>query len=867
MIAVSIVGREPVAAQVSSGNPLPLSIIVVDSASEAQAILDQLKKGDDFAAIARKQSINVTASDGGFIGKLDPKTLRVELREALSGVRSGNVTGIVKIPEGYAILKILPDSEVPAAQPTNSTRILPLLATGAIKYTLKVSGRDEAESIFQARPRTEATSQDLAGICRSRSDALANVTDQLQKKLNAFDPKDLGGTPPAERIKMLYTEAQLYAFQGNMEKALSLWEDAYALVQSAAPRLLLPMEETLGIAYLHQSELLNDVYRLPDDKCIFPPASPIQYRATQDSQKAVQYFLKYLEKQPDDLEVRWLLTLAYTTLGQYPANPPQKYVIPPSAFASKESVGRFKDVAQISGLNLSSLAGGVIVEDFDNDGLLDVVISSMDPCDPLHFFHNNGDGTFTDRTAQAGLSGQLGGLNIIQGDYNNDGCMDILVLRGGWEYPMRRSLLRNNCDGTFTDVTKASGLAEPATATQSAVWADIDNDGYLDLFVANERGPNQLFHNKGDGTFEDISHSAGIDQSVFTKGVVAADYDNDGFVDFYVSNFSGGNFLYHNNHDRTFTEVARSAGVQEPRGSFATWFFDYDNDGWPDLFVTSYYQSDNEVARTYLGMPHNAETLKLYKNMRNGKFQDVTADVGLDKVFMPMGANFGDIDNDGFLDIYLGNGDPSYGSLIPHVLLRNHEGKYFVDVTASSGTGELHKGHGIAFADVDRRGYEDILAEVGGAVPGDRHGFRLFENPGNGNDWINVHLRGVKTNRAAIGAQIKLTVENRNSRPRTIWRTVGSGGSFGANPMEQHIGLGPDARITSLEIWWPSSKTRQKFLQVGKNQFIEVKEFARTFTKLDRHSFQLGGVKKETAGSAQIRLPHEGRHNVAGNTP
>lgn len=214
----------------------------------------------------------------------------------------------------------------------------------------------------------------------------------------------------------------------------------------------------------------------------------------------------------------------------------------------------------------------------------------------MHYFHNNADGTFTDRASQAGLSSQLGGLNMIQSDYNNDGCTDILVLRGGWEFSMRKSLLRNNCDGTFTDVTRAAGLSEPATRTQTAVWADIDNDGFLDLFVGNENGPSQLFRNKGDGTFEDISHSAGVDKIAFTKGVVAADYDNDGFVDFYVSNLYGGNFLYHNNHDRTFTEVSEKAGVHQPQSqSFATWFFDFDNDGWPDLFVTSYFFSADET--------------------------------------------------------------------------------------------------------------------------------------------------------------------------------------------------------------------------------------------------------------------------------
>jgi hypothetical protein len=421
-------------------------------------------------------------------------------------------------------------------------------------------------------------------------------------------------------------------------------------------------------------------------------------------------------------------------------------------------------------------------------------------------------------------------------------------LRGGWEFAQRKSLLRNNCDGTFSDVTVASGLAEP-TSSQTAVWVDINNDGLLDLFVGNENSPAQLFLNKGDGTFEDIAVLAGVsgDGSSFSKGVAAADYDNDGFVDLYVSNLDGRNFLYRNNHNNTFTELALKAGVPGSNKGFATWFFDYDNDGLPDIFATSYFASVDDTVRTYLGLDHNAITLKLYKNLGNGTFRDVTSEVGLDKVFMPMGGNFGDIDNDGYLDMYLGTGNPSYASLIPNVLLHNHDGKYFTDVTFSSGTGELDKGHAIAFADLSNSGNEDIVAEVGGATIGDSHALRLFRNPGNGNDWITVKLIGVKTNRVAIGARIKIIVENEGSGTRSIYRTVGSGGSFGASPLQQHIGLGKSAKLLSLEVDWPVSKTHQVFRNVEKNQFLEIKEFADQYAKLNRKPFHLRGPQENAS--------------------
>jgi tetratricopeptide (TPR) repeat protein len=870
------------AAQSSTQETPEIRIIVVESQSEAQQIVKRLQAGEDFATLAREKSIDPSSSNGGSLGRLDPAGLRTELRDAVRGAGKGQLAGPVKISTGFAILKVEDSGAAAASTPPapttgaaqggaavattgqgmTPTGLLALAGRGKVPYPPDVSGAVEVEVAFRTLPKPPDWDRNLRSVCEVRKQTLARAVDHLGQLLDPNDPESYAATRPDQLGRVQFSLAQLLAYQGEMGPAIQHWLEAYKLAKANSPQMVPELEEVLGTAYLHKAEMENEVYRKPADRCIFPPLKPVRVQKVEDLEKAILYLTRFLEKKPDTLEVKWLLNLSYMYMGKYPAGVPSKYLIAPSVFASKENLGRFTDVAPAAGLNSFSMAGGVIVDDFENNGLLDIVTSSYDQCESLHYFHNNGDGTFTDRVAQAGLSDQLGGLNLIQTDYNNDGCIDIFVLRGGWQAPMRDSLLRNNCDGTFTDVTQNAGLAEPI-ASQTAVWTDIDNDGFLDLFIGNEQGPSRLYHNKGDGTFEDIAHAAGVDRVAFTKGVVAADYDNDGFMDLYVSNLGGENFLYHNNHDRTFTEVGKQAGVQAPWMSFATWFFDYDNDGFPDLFVTSYYMSPEEILRSQLGLPTNVETLKLYHNEGNGTFRDVTVEVGLDKVFDPMGSNFGDIDNDGFLDFYLGTGTPPYGDILPNVLFHNQGGKKFVDVTASSGTGELHKGHGVAFADLENNGQEDIVAETGGAVPGDRHAIRLFENPGNDNDWITLRLVGVKSNRAAIGARIKVTVENEGVGQRFIYRTVGSGGSFGASPLQQHIGLGKNASKVNLEIWWPATNTRQTFSNVGKNEFLEIKEFEKEYTKLERRRVQLGGksrVATARVATAKATTPATAKH-------
>jgi tetratricopeptide (TPR) repeat protein len=811
--------------------------MVLNSAEEAARVRAELENGADFAVLAREKSVDATSLDGGLLGKVDPSTLREEFRTALKGLGPGQLSAVFRIPSGFAIVKVLPPGELAGIEESQRARQAAIRAEGSIRFDVNLSGFSEAAAALASYPKPANWNTDMRLSCSMRQQSFADLKARAEKLAASADDS---GRSPSDAVALRLGVAQVYAYQGDMDRTIAQFEAARRTAAAGAPQLLPEVEEMLGVAYLHRAGAVNDVYLHPGERCLFPIRPEFRYAKGADSQKAVQHFLASLQLRPDDIETKWLLNLAYMTLGQYPAGVPKEHLFAPSYFQSAEDIGRFIDVAPRTGLDkIIGEVGGLIVDDFDNDGLFDVVTSNWDFCAPMHFFHNNGDGTFTDRSAQSGLASVFGGNNIIQADYNNDGCVDILVLRGGWETALRKSLLRNNCNGTFTDVTAEAGLGVPTT-TEFAVWVDINNDGLLDLYVGNENEPNQLFLNNGNGTFKDISHGSGADLAGLSKAVVAADYDNDGYADLFVSNYRGDSALLHNNHNNTFTDVAPQAGVQASGHGFAAWFFDYDNDGWPDILASSYAMSVEESVRTYLGLPHNAATMKLYRNLGNGTFRDVSEEVGLNKVYMPMGANFGDLDNDGYPDIYFGTGELTYASLLPNVLLHNQGGKKFVDITTSSGTGELHKGHGVAFADIDNDGDEDLLEVVGGGVPGDPHAFRLFENPGHGNDWISVRLVGVKANRSAIGARIKVTVKN-GTETRSVYRTVGSGGSFGSSPLEQHMGLGKSAQILGLEIQWPGDAQPQRFASVPKNKAIEIRQSASNYRVIERPRFKLGG--------------------------
>ena len=651
-------------------------IVVVESQEAATQVIDALKRGENLVSIAARVSIDPSAANGGLVGPVAVADLRPEIRSALDSLRAGDISGVVRLPTGFAVLKRVPDAEAGAGalfpasgatSPMASAFTSALGSTGSVKYVYDLSGYVETVLSLRQVALPPDARDDLATLCQVRaklvSSAQTLVADALASASGAAQ------MAPIDRAQARVLEGQLHAFRGDMAAAIRALEDARRIAVAQVPDLRLQLIEALGIAHLHKAELDNGLHERPGDRCLLSARPGSRLANVADVTKAIEYFTAYLVEQPDELEVRWLLNIAHMFAGTYPDSVPRAQLIPPGAFESGEDVGRFVDVASRAGLHSVSMSGGVIVDDFDKDGRLDVVTSSIDSCAPLRLFHRNEDGTFTDRATQAGLATQLGGLNIVQTDYNNDGHLDILVLRGGWETPQRKSLLRNNGDGTFTDVTVASGLAKAPTGTQAAVWTDIDNDGFLDLFVGNENGPAQLFRNNRNGTFDDIAEKAGVARRGFNKGVAAADYDNDGWPDLYVSNLGGTNFLYRNNRDGTFSEFGRGAGAPGPGQGFPTWFFDYDNDGFQDLFVGSFVTSVDEAARAYLHLPRNGNTLKLYRNLGDGSFQDMTRQAGLDKVLMVMGANFGDIDNDGFLDIYLGTGNPSYASLVPSLLL------------------------------------------------------------------------------------------------------------------------------------------------------------------------------------------------------
>jgi len=336
--------------------------------------------------------------------------------------------------------------------------------------------------------------------------------------------------------------------------------------------------------------------------------------------------------------------------------------------------------------------------------------------------------------------------------------------------------------------------------------------------------PCQLYRNEGNGTFTDVARAAGVTNDRYAKGVAAGDYDDDGWMDLYVSNL-GPNRLYRNLGGLRFEDVAPKARVTEPSGrSFGTWFFDYDNDGRLDIWCGGYFATVEDVCADYLGRPENAVRPSLHHNDGGGKFTDVARKSGFDRAILPMGANFGDLDNDGWLDMYLTTGDPNLDTLVPNLMFRNDEGKRFQDVTESGGFGHLQKGHGVAFADLDNDGDQDVFHEIGGFFPTDAFRDALYLNPGHGHHFVTLQLRGAGMNVNAIGARVRVDVATPLG-PRSIYRFPGSVSSFGASLLTRtEIGLGDATAITRIEIRWPTTQALQVIEGVPLDSFVRIVE-------------------------------------------
>ncbi len=328
--------------------------------------------------------------------------------------------------------------------------------------------------------------------------------------------RSISKVDPARNLRAFRAEGRvtsLLMYQGRFDEA-AIWAERAMNDASAAgvpAGLQANLHALLGVVHMRRGETENCLDCRGPSSCIFPIAPAAVHLKPSGSREAIRQFTEYLRQRPEDLGVRWLLNVAYMTLGESPHKVPPEYVVSLDAFRSKLDIGRFNNVAPQVGLNERgpNMAGGSVFDDFTGDGLPDILTTSMDVDLGASFFVNRGDGTFEDRSARSGLKAQPYSVNCAPADFDNDGWLDVILLRGGWENPARLSLLRNKGDGLFEDVTVAAGLGQPI-ASHSAAWGDFDNDGRLDLFVCGEYATSS-----GDGiTSERLSVSRGQAESL-----------------------------------------------------------------------------------------------------------------------------------------------------------------------------------------------------------------------------------------------------------------------------------------------------------------------------------------------------------------
>jgi hypothetical protein len=548
-----------------------------------------------------------------------------------------------------------------------------------------------------------------------------------------------------------------------------------------------------------------------------------------DYVEAARKFYDAMQLQMNPVD-QYLFRLALDTSKEPLRSFPAGVLFPLEDTKPTDALLAFEDIAPALGIHHLNGNGTIAWGDIDHDGDLDALVAGSGVF--LRVYRNDG-AKFTLAAAEFGLVNIPSGYSLNLVDYDNDGWLDLYISMNGWNGPYPNKLFHNE-RGKFVDVSKQSG-ADDAGSGFVSVWGDLDNDGWIDFVVANgvlkDGSTPQIYRNNRNGTFTNMTKQAGIVEPPLYGAIGAAlgDYDKDGRLDILINgSASAPNRLYHNDGAWKFTEVSRKAGVvQPPHEGFVCFFFDYNNDAWPDILTTSLAPWEAAVEGLRKGYtPPNARAVhrdssRLFRNNKDGTFTDVTFE---SKLYYPtgtMGAGVADVDNDGHLDVYLGTGDPQISRLEPNRFFRNSGNGTFADLTNFVGFQRPgNKGHGVAFVDIDDDGDLDIFAQLGGHYPGD-HAYNAFYRnlKASQNHWLEIELEGVKSNRNAIGAQ--LTVK---AGTLTAYREVKGSEGFGAtSPYRQHFGLGPHAKIDSLEIRWPSGIVH-KFESVDANRILSLKE-------------------------------------------
>lgn len=543
--------------------------------------------------------------------------------------------------------------------------------------------------------------------------------------------------------------------------------------------------------------------------------------------EGIPYALQACRDTPEDIRYRWMLRALTLLAGQQEGTIPMEFrlKVPLAAPVTFQ----FRDVTKNSGTGRLALGRGAAWGDFDNDGREDILVGAERA--PFRLLRNRGDGTFEDVARQTGLVDTVGlGCYASQFiDYDNDGFQDILLTSNGWGGGGRLFLFHNEGGKRFVDVTQGAGLATPVNAFGSS-WADYDNDGRVDLAVATgiadpEGGDLiRLYHNEGNGKFREVGEQAGLTQKARWISLCWGDYDGDGRQDLLATSFDAGPFLFRNLGDGRFEDVSVQAGIRTQVHAYTPEFFDYDNDGQLDLFVSTYPTGDVKVqdmieANLSPAAVPRAQWQLLFRNNGDGTFRNVTEEAGITGWFGGMSSQVGDFDNDGFDEITIGTGNPALDWTEPKPLFRNHGRGQFSNVGESSGLVHFGMLHGTALADYDDSGNVSLFGSFGGFYWGTRETSRLYRNLGSGNLSLEIRLTGTRSNRDAVGTKVTALAGKRR-----IFKWVNGGNGFGCNNSRiVHLGLGHEQQVSDLHIEWPSG-LRQSFKNIAAGQRVEIIE-------------------------------------------